>query len=482
MRALRALLLSALVVFGLIATAQAQTRGDPSDCLPFAVATAPQTPGQPLPENEIVLTGVDGIEVARAEVEQPMQVIPTTFPARSIVRTLGNVYGVLELPGDDSTMGVVRPLIEFADRPSVQFGGQAFTAPDGSRFVLFHDATDLRAYLVDLISGTTLPLSDFADDSEIIISAEVSRGDEWLVLWTGRGIVLVHLATGSPPAVLGDGETASNPSFSDNGRTLYYLRNESDDQRIIVARDVESGQETLLTDEGEWFGLQHFPGDILVAQTPGGLYRIAADGTGASMLMDSNAELRPRMIDQLGSNLLVSVETATSEDWALVDLMGTGSSELPDLSGLYLNTSQTQASWALMVPSPGPRPGTAGAPYVIVNLENGATRAVLEQDSDSVYFADSSTSDDGRYTTVWDISPALGRLWLIDAQAGASELVDSSAGSAVGALTPDGCYLAVGVFDTIGEGRQGSVRIVDLQTRQTTATIEDAILLGWASL
>ena len=83
---------------------------------------------------------------------------------------------------------------------------------------------------------------------------------------------------------------------------------------------------------------------------------------------------------------------------------------------------------------------------------------------------------------MWSLSPALGRLYLIDAEQGVALDFATSPGSAVGIVSPDGCFLGVGVFDTIGEGRIGSVQVVDLETRMVPTEIEDEILLGWARI
>ncbi len=476
MKRLHALALAMLLSVGFIATAHAQTRGtSSSQCLPLAVATAPQTPGQPLTSNDIVLTSVNGEEIARAGFEEPQQVFPATYPARSVVRSLGGNYGIL-----DAANGTVTPLLEFEGVSSIQYDAPGFEVPDDSRFALFQDPVSLDAWLVDLESGAGLPLNEFIDESDFIIGAAIAPGDEWLAVWTGNDIVLFDFAAGSTTESLGGGDALGYPSFSSNDDTLFYLRRGADRVSIAVARDVATGIETPLLEGDDLFGLQRFPGDILVVMTVDGLYRVPNDGSSPVLLLRSEEELQPRVINATGTHILVSERRDDVISWHLVDVTGAGAIDLPPLEGSFLTTVGRQASWVLFQPSLLPRPADPGAQYTVLDLETGQAQTVLEESGDGVYFIGPVRSNDGRFATIWSLSPAIGRLWLIDAELGVAQEIGSSTGSAVGLVTPDGCSLAVGVFDTIGEGRQGSVQVIDLKTGEVTAEIADAILLGWA--
>ncbi|MEZ4498577.1 MAG: hypothetical protein R2839_00640 [Thermomicrobiales bacterium] len=483
-RSIAVLRTTALVfLFGVcsFASIQVSAQPAPADCAPLAVATAPQTPGQPLTADEVVLTGVNGEERARAVFSQPLQVTPSTVPGRSIVRSLGNVYGVLALPDSGGSAATITPIDILAGENTVQRGGPAFLVPEDSRFDLFHDPAALSAYLVDIVSGDGLALSELVDGSGTIVSAAVAPGDRWLATWTGRTIILADLTSGSLTDLSTDDEELGAPSFSDAGSGLYFLRRGADNQAKIVLHNLASGTETQLGNTGAWFWLRHFPGDILIAQNPEGLYRVPLDGSAPIALLSLNAEMRPRMIDPQGQKLLVEIRASDAPKWVLVDLTGAGGFEMPDLTGLYLPSADPQASWALLLPQEGSQQGVPGAPYTTIDLATGATTTVLTQDSDATYLFEAATGSNGQFSLVRSLSTAVGRLWLIDAQQGIAELIASSPGGAAGVLSPDGCYLAYGVFDTIGEGRQGNVEVIDLHTRQVTTTITDAILLGWAS-
>ncbi len=78
------------------------------------------------------------------------------------------------------------------------------------------------------------------------------------------------------------------------------------------------------------------------------------------------------------------------------------------------------------------------------------------------------------------VSPGQGRLWLIDAEQGSASEIGVSSGNANARVSLDGCQLAVGIYDTIGEGRTSAVTVTSMNDGSEIAQIADSLLLGWA--
>jgi hypothetical protein len=104
----------------------------------------------------------------------------------------------------------------------------------------------------------------------------------------------------------------------------------------------------------------------------------------------------------------------------------------------------------------------------------------LTQDSSEVWTYQLAGDDAGRYVLINAISPGQGRLWLIDAEAGTATEIGVSSGNANARVSPDGCQLAVGIYDTIGEGRTSAVTVTSMSDGAEIAQIADSLLLGWA--
>ncbi len=484
MRGFFATLLVVMLTAGLTTVTQAQEPTNSVACLPMAVATAPQVAGEPLSANEVALTSVTGQEVARVPFEEPSQVIPTSYPERSLVRSLAGSYGVLAASGDGTESGNLLALPDLDAAETLQHNSPNYIVPDGSRYTLINGIISMAAFLIDLETGAVLSISEYFDKPELTIGGAISPGDEWAAFWTGRDILVIDLTddllAGTASELLGDGDQLGAPWFSDDGGTLFFTRGADFSRGEIISRELATGTETVIGAENAWFGLQKFPGDMLIVQTPEGLYRIAPDGSGPEVLAEGNLEIRPRMIADSGAHLLVEMHDRNQKGWALVDLSGEGITRLPELDESYLLDPDRQGTWALLVPQPGPNVAVEGASYHLVNLETGEVQIALQQTGDSVYFAMAPNSQDGRYHVIWSTSPALSQLWLVDGERGEAELIADSPGGVVGSLTPDGCYLAVGIFDALGEGRVGTVQVIDLATREVVTGVDDSILLGWA--
>jgi hypothetical protein len=117
-----------------------------------------------------------------------------------------------------------------------------------------------------------------------------------------------------------------------------------------------------------------------------------------------------------------------------------------------------------------------------VDLATGQVSTALTQDSTEIWTYFAGGDDVGRYTLVDAVSPGNGRMWLIDGANGNSSQIGTSFGNLAASVSPDGCQLAVAVFDTIGEGRTSVVTVTSLIDGTTIATVPDSLLLGWARI
>jgi hypothetical protein len=127
-------------------------------------------------------------------------------------------------------------------------------------------------------------------------------------------------------------------------------------------------------------------------------------------------------------------------------------------------------------------PGVPGAPYRTFDLNTGTVSIAMEQDSDDVYQAKPAGDSDGRYTIVNAVSPGSGRIWLINSQSGSATQIATSPGNADARVSPDGCQLAVAIYNTVGEGRTSTVTVTSLIDGTSVMTVPDALLLGWAEV
>ena len=467
----------ALVPIATIRSTGAQDDVSNPGCGEWAVATAPLPPGSPLVDNEVVLTRPDGGQVMTIPFEQPASVSPATLEERSLIRSLGGEYGLL-----NSTTGRVT-MLEFpgADPGGVGHDSYLSFESSGVRYHLFGDPVSLAGYLVDLQTGESLALADLTDDAKFVLRGAVSADDQWLTFYTGRQSYLVRLSANGQAAPV-DEENTGFAAFAEDSRVLVFQRETGSETTEIVARILQSGKEQIVAPSDKWSGVATMSGDVVLAWRKGHIVRVWPDGAEPVPIIAGSGDLYPMMVDPLGEYLLVWQPEDERDAWHLASLDGTGAIELRELEGMSVLLHSRMAGWALFAADPAPMQGTSGTPYLSLDLTTGNVTTLLTQDGDDIYTSRLSASADGRYELVQSISTARGRLWLLDAAAGTSTLVAESTGNVAGALTPDGCFLATSSFDALGEGRQGSVEVIDLKSGEVATTITDAVLLGWASL
>ncbi|CAN5824563.1 hypothetical protein BH24CHL4_BH24CHL4_25290 [soil metagenome] len=456
----------------------AQESRDSRSCGSLAVATAPLTPGSPLVSNQVVLTRPDGTPMMSAPFTQPARVWPASFEGRALVRSLGSDYGVFDLETKTIT------LLEFpgSEPGAIDPNTVQFIESHGQRFHLLGDAAKVSGYLIDLQLGMSLSLQDLLEAPELIVSGVVSANDHWLAFSTSSQLYLVDLTSIGPAVAIEADLRTGNPIFTTDGKSLIYLRESGPQRSDLVLWDLETDARRVIAPAAGWFGARMFPGDILIAYQEGSLVRIPLDGGDPQTIVESPGTLEPVSIDTSGVTLLVRQNTGNETSWFLATLDGSTITKLESLNGLRILTPNAQANWALFTINDTTGPGAPGVPYVSLDLQRGTTATLLTQDSAAVYAPGIDSAADGQYHLVQSIDREHGRLWLIDGAAESGTLVAEYPGNVIGALSPGGCYLAVSTFAALGEGRQGQVEIRDLLSGEVTATVSDAVALGWVRL
>jgi hypothetical protein len=418
----------------------------------------------------------DGQPLMSFPFEQPALVAPSEYGSRAIVRSLGGAYALL-----NTSEGTVIPL-EFpgADPESVTHDTGLLYDAQGTRFELFGDLGASEAYLVDLASGASVSVAELVDSAGPVISATVSSDDHWLTAMVGLEVYLVDLTAPEAIAPLELNSQMRTGVFAGSGDAIVAIRELSDVRTEIVARDLRSEEVRSLTPPADWSGFRVFAGDVIVAFQETTAWRVFLDDREPELLLESTGTPIPLMVDPASGNLLLQQIGPDDTTWTIAGLEGTEGIDLPELTNRTPIAYTLSARWALFAESLAPAQGGPGTPYLSLDLATGAILPLLEQDAHGIFFAQFPSSDDGRFHLVQATSTAQGRLWLLDGETGTAALVGQSTGNAVGSLTPDGCYLAVGTFDALGEGRAGEVRIIDLASGEVRASSPDVALLGWA--
>src|SRR5215207_4370797 len=134
-------------------------------CGEFAVAMAPQTPGKPLPDNLVTLMMPDG-ELSGGDFVEPLTVEPSPKPGVALVRSLGGIYGVM-----DVATGEIEPLqIPEEDQPRLTDTFPTVRNAPRSDFILLAEMP-YAVWLVELSTGDAVDLTTLgSDDSRFIDS------------------------------------------------------------------------------------------------------------------------------------------------------------------------------------------------------------------------------------------------------------------------------------------------------------------------
>lgn len=441
-------------------------------CGAFAVATAPQQIGHPLSDNAVMLSTSAG-EGAPVGFEEPRTVEPSPKRGVALVRSLGGIYALMDI-----ATGAMTPLaIPEADQPRVMTTYATIRNASQADFMLMTSGPD-AVWLVDLSSGDAVELTNLPDDgSSIIESASISPNGDWLIYFARDAGYLLSLETPGLPQPIDSNPILAFPGFDEESNVIYGV-GEGENTTI---RSLEPAT-------GERTDLVKAPGVRIVPLRQGGPTFLM--NASVLMVLDPGAD-EPRvvfewqgepssvMVDAAGAHLLVADELG-EQKWFWVDLDSGSRASLPDLAGMTPVGAATIRDSVLFAPTAKVTPGNPGAPYRTFDLATGTVTTVLEQDSDDVYQARAAGDDAGRFSIVNAVSPGSGRVWLVDSLNGTAELVATSTGNADARVSPDGCQLAVAVFDTVGEGRTSTVTVVSLIDGAPLLTIPNALLLGWA--
>ncbi len=440
------------------------------------IAVAPQPPGHPLTDNTIRLVDRYGNDLGTVPFDQPGQVTPTTLAGTALIRSLGGLYALIDL---DSL--AVTPLdFTHASPGAVTPQSFQFVQDRGQRFALFGDQTSLQAWIVDLSTGESVLLGDLIDDPSFrVLSAAIDLGDRLLTFSDGQQAFLLVLAPDQTPVPVDkDPVLAAVPS--ENGEAVFYHRKRADGGTDIVRLDLQADTREIIASGSPFMNFTLFPGDRLAYSDNGEVWLLESSSNARQLGQFGNAARAISMTSD-GSAILVWHDDVGADAWSVVDLASGKVTDLPALAGMNRLDGSLVQDFALFSAAANGAPGTPGAAYISLELRTGTTLSLLTQDSSDIYSVNPISSENGRFHLIQAISPPLGRLWLTDGATGVASLIATSPGAAAGALARNGCCLAVSVFDTIGEGRQGTVTITDLATGQAITSLADVILLGWAS-
>ncbi|MEZ4531913.1 MAG: hypothetical protein R2855_12935 [Thermomicrobiales bacterium] len=441
-------------------------------CGMYAVATAPQQVGHPL-SDDLVALNVAGNEIARSAFAEPRSVESSPKPGVALVRSLGGVFALM-----DVSTGEITPLaIPEDEQPRLMTTFGTIRNAAESNFMLLTSGPD-AVWLVDLSNGDALDLNQLSEDGpDVIEAASISPDGNWLIYFFRNRGYLVSLLSPGQPQPIDPGPILAFPGFDAGNQVVYG-----------VGEGGETSIRSLDPVSGERIDLATAPGVRIVQFRQGGptllvnateLMVLAPEGNEPTGVFEWRGVPSSVFVDEAGEHLLVGDEIDETT-WTWVDLTTGSNVALDDLDGMSPIADSTMRDSLLFVPTVKVTQGSPGAPYRTVDLATGNTVTVLEQDSEDVYQVRPAGDDAGRFSVVNAVTPGFGRTWLVDAMRGTAELVATSTGNADARVSPDGCQLAVAVFDIVGEGRTSTVTVTSLVDGSPVATIPNALLLGWA--
>jgi hypothetical protein len=337
-----------------------------------------------------------------------------------------------------------------------------------------------RMWLVDLTSGAAIDLERLVAEGQIVESAVISPDGNHLVFFSRGAAYLIDLQSPATPVSLDSLPILAFPDFTSDGTALIYGVRSPSGLAVVRSLELATGERTDLAvapgverlDVNEGGPLLLFDGGTLLAvdagaSAPRPIYTwkgsingVLSDATGAHLLIGDR-------VDDISHSYWV--EVATGEILELTELQG--------MRPLPVDDAQDQV---LFTPGPASGEGSPGATYRTLDLTTGTVATPLLQDTGEVWLATPAGDYAGRYYLVNAVSPGEGRMWLVDAKAGRSQLVGTSTGNLTASVSPDGCQLALDVFDTVGEGRTSAVTASSIADGSIVSQLPDSLLLGWA--
>lgn len=444
-------------------------------CGEFAVAVAPQTPGHPLSDNVVsLMTPAD--ELSSGDFAEPLTVEPSPKPGVALVRSLGGIYGLM-----DVATGEIKPLqIPEEDQPRLTDVFPTVQNAARSDFMLLAEIPH-AVWLVELSTGDAVDLTTLgSEDSHFIDSAAISPDGKWVIFSLQDEGFLISLETPGEPTPIDSEPILPFPAFDDQSDVIYGV--DSDLLVSIRSLDPETGERTDLAaaPDVRLMPIQLSQQLLLLGENELLTYEVGA--MTPRTLFEWQGDIATVRADTTGTHLLIGDEIGDTVTWHWIDIATGAQTELVDLAGMVPMTAGQKRDAVLFAPTVRIGPGVPGAPYRTLDLTTGSVATALEQDSDDVWQVTPGGDDAGRYTIVNAVSPGSGRLWLIDNQTGTATQIGTSTGNAKAVVSPDGCQLAVSIYDTIGEGRTSSVTVASLVDGTTLESIPDALLLGWAAV
>lgn len=443
-------------------------------CGDYAVAVEPQTPGQPLTGNAVSLMTPAG-EVVQGAFQEPGTVKPSPKPGVALVRSLGGIYALL-----DVTTGTIQPLqIPEKSQRRLSDTFQTVRNADVANFMLLAEPP-FSVWLIDLATGDAVDLTTLGDgEQNFIESAAISSDGNWLIYSVQLESFLVSLESPGQPQPLDTEPILQYPKFDEQSNVIYAV--EGDAMISIRSLNPSTGTRTeiAVTPRARSMPIQH-PAQLLLL-TEDELLTVQGGAMSPTTLFSFMGGVEQVLADSSGTHVVIGDEIDDVTSWYWVDVSTGQQTELSELKGMFATSGPASKRDAvLFVPSLRIEPGTPGAPFKTLDLTTGTVRTVLEQDSDDVWQVFPGGDTAGRNLMVNAIRPGIGRIWLVDTLGGNATLIGTSAGNVKAAVSPDGCLVAVGIFDTLGEGRVSSVTVTSLVDGTTTMEIPNAILLGWS--
>lgn len=445
-------------------------------CGEFAVAVAVQPPGKPLTNDQIALD-LDGQPVGAFDFQQPRSVRPTSLPGVSIVRSLGGRIALLD-PSFDELIEVNIPAEQ---QPLIVDRSRTLTNPDGLSVMLLGDDAG-HAWLVDLTSGAAIDLLSLDSLSTRIESAALDPTGAWLLYQSNSGANVLHLTAGSKPVPLDSGTVLPGAHIAPDGSTIRYAVGDSGGSVAIRAFDPMTGQRNEIGLVSGVQSLLPVPTDRVLASTARSIGTVTANGS-LDTVVETRGTVTASWWDPAVAHLLLQAGSDDASTYWWVDMEVGRAVQVSDLDGsIPITESGATSSAVLFAPTSNGSTGTPGAPYRLLDLETGSLETLLVQDSREVWSARAAGDAAGRFAVVQAVSPGSGRLWLVDSAERTVVPIGSSTGNVDGAVSADGCRLAIWTYDTLGEGRVSHVEVRSLVDGQDVAVIPDSVLLGWAEV
>ncbi len=443
------------------------------DCGNYAVAVAPQLAGHPLSDNLVSLITPAG-EIASGNFDQPGSVEPSPKPGVALVRSLGGILALM-----DVSTGALTPVqIPEDEQPPLSSTYPAIRNAPESDFLLLSSGPD-QYWLVDLTSGDALNLTTLVEiRPQSVDSAVISPDGKWLIVYYQSTGFLVSLQEKHPPEPIDADPLLPFPQFDDESKMVYVV--DHDGVPLIRSLDPDTGVRVDIAEAPELQVLPLQQGGPLIFLNGQDLLVLSDGAAAPGMLFTWESAPAGMLANAAGTQLLVADERDDATLWFWIDIPSGTSAELVDLQDMSPISYPAVSDAVLFVPNDPIRTGVAGTPYRTVDLATGAVTTVLEQDSDDVYIARTAGDNGGRYSIINAVSPGSGRIWLVDNLRGTATQVATSSGNTDARVSPDGCQLAVSVYDTVGEGRTSTVTVTSLVDGSPIMTIPDALLLGWA--